>query len=312
MNGMELSRLFWNTYKDELFAGDLAPYAARAAAGLVGEGSECWGYDDETSRDHDWGPGCCIWLTRDDYAAIGAELTRRYQACAARPLAGFPPRQDPTGSMATQRVGVFRVEAFYVRFLPEGMPKTLEAWRQAREFALAAATNGEVFCDGAGRFTEIRERILDGYPRDLQLHRIAAGCVHAAQDGQYNFARQAARGEDLAALSALARFQDDVLQIAFALAGRFRPFYKWAPRELLTLGALGSDLHDLLERSLTAYRLDDIDRAARAIEETAERIVEELNAQGLSQGRDSWLLAHADAVNAKIEDEGLRRADLMA
>lgn len=310
VNGMGLARLFWETHRAELFAGELEPYAARAAAGLVGEGSECWGYDDEISRDHDWGPGCCIWLTRDDHAAVGAELQRRYDEVAARPLAGFPPR-PPANPGAGKRVGVFRVEAFYTRFLHDGMPRDLDAWRRAPEHALAAATNGEVFFDGAGRFSQIRANILAYYPEDLRLHRIASACVHGAQDGQYNLGRQLARGEDLAAMAALSRFQDDACRIAYALARRFMPFYKWRARALADLGETGRAVRTGLDRALAAFRAGDAGACTGAVEDVCRTLVAELRAQGLTDSDDPWLLEQAGRVNARVADDALRAADLM-
>ena len=49
------------------------------AVGLVGSGSECFGFDDEFSLDHDFGPGFCMWLTDQVYDEIGEELQRAYE-----------------------------------------------------------------------------------------------------------------------------------------------------------------------------------------------------------------------------------------
>ncbi len=66
MNGLQLSKQYYfDTARGELlrFFPDLYP---RLAAGLVGNGSECFGYDDEISRDHDWGVDFFLWLTDED------------------------------------------------------------------------------------------------------------------------------------------------------------------------------------------------------------------------------------------------------
>ena len=65
MKGLELAEQYYvNCGKDMLAQFPQAlPFLA---VGLAGSGSECCGYDDETSRDHDFEPGFCIFLPGED------------------------------------------------------------------------------------------------------------------------------------------------------------------------------------------------------------------------------------------------------
>lgn len=62
--GMELAREFYEQAGRPMLQQKYPEYVGRIAAGLVGEGSECLGFDDAFSVDHDFGPGFCLWLTR--------------------------------------------------------------------------------------------------------------------------------------------------------------------------------------------------------------------------------------------------------
>ena len=217
MQGLELSERFYRVSVDELFDG-MPDVRARHAAGLIGEGSECFGFDDELSQDHDWGPAFCIWLDPAEFEKVGAELHERYARIAARGFAGHSARNDTVQASVARRVGVLEIDAFYGRLLRgRVLPETLDDWRALDEAGLACAVNGRVFEDALGRFTQIRERLAAYYPEDIRLRKIACGCMHAAQAGQYNFIRQSQRGEDVAAFQGLAEFMGAAMQVAYAL-----------------------------------------------------------------------------------------------
>ena len=73
MKGLELSRRYWREVGRPALERDCPQVLESAAAGLAGEGSECFGNDDVISRDHDWGPGFCLWLDRETMARWGRE-----------------------------------------------------------------------------------------------------------------------------------------------------------------------------------------------------------------------------------------------
>jgi len=142
LQGLELSREFYIQCAAPAIVERFGERACRVAAGLAGQGSDCLGFDDDISRDHDFGPGCCLWLTDNDYAAFGSELQELYDSLPGE-FMGFSRNTAPQGS---GRVGVMQISRFYSQFTgcPD-VPPNDAAWLRIPEHLLAAATSGEVF-----------------------------------------------------------------------------------------------------------------------------------------------------------------------
>lgn len=148
MNGLELSRAYYETCGRELLKQRFPKLFDRMTIGLAGEGSECFGFDDLYSEDHDFGPSFCIWLDGADYLRYGREVQRVYD-CLPGTFAGYPARK--VTSHGEGRVGVLCTQTWYGKYTGyPGGPVELEDWLRVPESSLATAVNGAVFEDPGG------------------------------------------------------------------------------------------------------------------------------------------------------------------
>ena len=227
MKGMELSRKYFDEYGLPMLKQKFPQYIDKMAAGLAGEGSECLGFDDEYSQDHDFGAGFCIWLPDDLYRSIGAEIQKEYDRL---PETYMGISRNIT-AMNPGRTGAMSTEDFYFRYTGlRRAPQDNMEWFRIPEHFLATVTNGQVFMDRLGQFTDIRTALLGYYPEDVLRKKLAARCAVMAQAGQYNYPRCIKRGERSAAYLACAEFIKAALSAVYLLNRRYMPFYKWSFR----------------------------------------------------------------------------------
>jgi hypothetical protein len=314
MKGLELAEQYFVVVGAPMIRKQFPDYEVRIAAGLVGMGSECFGFDDEISRDHDWGPTFCLWLNAADYAAIGTALQNAFTKMPAS-FGGFEPRRESVWGRG--RTGVFEIGQFYKQFIGyDHPPQNLDEWRVIPEINLATATNGRVFTDPLGEFTAFRQRLLEFYPEDIRLKKIASRCMTLAQAGQYNYPRCIRRREYVAAQWQETKFVSDLISLAFLLNSRYRPFPKWMHRALADLPRLGETLHELTERLVTLH--EGLSGEAlyegkqHLMEEMCQFVIGELRRQGLSDAASDFLLDHGPVVWNHIQDPQLRAGDVWA
>jgi hypothetical protein len=301
MKGLELSEKYFERYGRPMIDEKFSGFRDRVAAGLAGDGSECFGFDDELSMDHDWGPSFCLWLTKDDYQKIGAGLAAELEKLP-QSFEGYPPRN--VSAFGKNRVGVFAIGFFYRNYIGiDHLPASLGQWMRISENRLAACTNGKVFCDGLGAFTGFRNGLKQFYPEDVRLRKMAARCVSIGQYGQYNFRRCFKRGEYVAASYAQAKFCADMISLIFLLNREYTPFFKWMHKALKKLPVMGEYAHRVIKEIVL---VSDSERKYLLIEEICEKVIEVMRQQKLSDSNSDFLIDHGEALRLKIEDPDLR------
>lgn len=312
MRGIELSKKYYEEFGRPMLLEKFADLIPELAVGFVGQGSEHFGYDDEISRDHDFEPGFTIFLPGEEIVDRKNEfLLEKAYAKLPKEYMGF--RRQMLAPVGGNRNGIVRIADFYKKSVGTDSGKlSTEAWLHIPDYALAEATNGEVFYDGPGLFTEIREG-LKNMPRDVKLKRIAGNLLLMAQSGQYNFARCIGHGEHEASQLAANEFVVSALKVIYLMNDGYMPFYKWSFRGLSKLPGCErykENLSSLLkgDNSLEATQNFKIN----AIESIASSISDNLKLKGFSDESSSELETVAYNVNKHIDDSEIRNMHILS
>ncbi|MCO6559174.1 MAG: DUF4037 domain-containing protein [Bifidobacterium sp.] len=326
ISGLKLARAYWEQCGKPMIAEKYPEYQGRIAAGLVGHGSECYGFDDRYSQDHDFGPGFCLWLTDEDYVAIGEKLQADYEALPQE-FMGFGPRESTARAQGgSRRTGVFRIGDFFAGITgypaAPGDDKPHE-WLLLDEPTLAAATNGEIFADPLGAVSKTRQG-FKLMPDDVRLSLISRRLGMIAQAGQYNLPRMLKRGDGAAAWLSIREFTTNVCSFVFLINEPIRagymPYYKWQFAALRRLsGRMSTVLPDVCEQLETTLRLSSAacfggagfgeggkgsapaqEQIQSTVEHICHEIVAELKNEGLTNSDEEFLEWQRPYVEAHI------------
>ena len=238
--GLSICKEFYEKYVAPMIEEKFPAYASRIAAGLVGEGSDAFGFDDEYSRDHDWGPSVVLWITKETDKEIGDTLRKEYDLLPAE-INGIKRAPYVQGK---SRRGVQVIPEFFERLTGAEKYEDID-WKNTESSHLAAAVNGEVWRDDEGIVTAFRDRLKKGYPEDVLFLHLAESCAKFSREGQYNAGRVEKRGDDLTAGIFIHDAAREAMKLMYLMNGRFCPHDKWLRKGLAKIEG-GEELEALI------------------------------------------------------------------
>lgn len=309
MKGIEISKAYFEEYGRPMLEKDFSDILPYLCVGMVGSGSDCYGFDDEISRDHDFEPGFCILIPNEDVVDRRKEfLLERAYAKLPKEFMGL--KRSLVSPVGGRRNGVIRISDFYLNKIgsADGKLSVLD-WLTISESFLFEATNGEIFFDNYGEFSEIRNRIMN-MPEDIRLKKLAGNMLLMAQSGQYNYGRCLSHGETGAAQLAVIEFVNAAMKTVFLLNKKYMPYYKWSFRAMrdLKLFSTFSDSFEYLltseNDSATAQTKTDV------IEDIASMIIGYLIDNEMTKAICGDLEKHAYSVNDSISDPNIRNMNI--
>ena len=282
-SNLEQSREFYEKYGKPMIHQLFPEYEARIAVGMVGEGSDCFGFDDEISTDHDYAVGFCMWLTKEDMLTIGPELQEAYNNLVLEQKV-FESKMD----RFRNRRGVFEINEFYQS--------------NVEECKLAEMVNGQVFRDDLELFTERRNELLKYYPEEFWRKKLANYLHEFSQYAQSNYARMMAREDYVTANLCISKAIESAMDIAYILNKEYAPYYKWKKKGLEKLGKMRDIVWICEQLSLiscqkkawenkmyNSSQINTDDKCVVLLETLARIILEKLQDRNLVKGTDVFL-----------------------
>ena len=311
MKGLEISKSFYQEYGIPMIK-DQFPFLEREiAVGLIGSGSECFGYDDNISTDHDFDPGFLIFIDDKIDETTKFKLERAY-AKLPREYKGY--KREIMSPVGGNRRGVKRVSDFLKEKTGTIDGKlSIYDYMSIPEMNLAELVNGEIWRDDSNIIKNVRIK-LSTYPYDIKLKKIAGELLIMAQSGQYNFERCISHNELGAARLSLYEFVNATIHTTFLLNEVYMPFYKWKFRALRDLSWPGDIKFEKTLGKLLSISEEDIfnNSVADEINDIAKVFINRLKSDGLTSRDDVYLERHAYEANNRIRDINIRNMNILA
>lgn len=321
ISGLDLCRRYYEEYGKPMISEKFQDYESLIAVGLVGKGSDCFGFDDMQSRDHDFGPRFQMWVTKKVYDEIGAALQSAYEELP-KSFMGVDRIETLHGR---DRAGVMVIEDFYKNTLGTDLIgklaennedlngenfNTIKCWLATQDYALAASVNGEVFRDDEGIFTRYRNRLLAYYPKPVWYRKVAQTCALFSQNGQYNLPRMQRRGQFVAAQLAKAECMKQAMTLNYLLNKKYAPHDKWLFKGMPDNPEMRINEEGIINESVASFvekiGMLPVDKAherelATAVESLAVIFANELEKQNMVGACDLYLDACTAELTAKSD-----------
>eukprot|EP01052_Picozoa_sp_SAG31_P024932 SAG31_NODE_2155_length_6311_cov_3.139086_2_plen_427_part_00 len=283
ISGLELAEAFYTDVVGPLLRSHAAAGAEaqlkssntclKYAAALIGPGSEVLGFDDATSRDHDWGPRLQIFLAADgadpaEQQATADGIARMLRSKLPAAFRGYSTHfedvgdDDPgvallapgTAGNITHRVKVSTLSGYLEEYLGPGLgvgpgPGGWRDWLRIPAHKLrTVGVGGRVFCDDTGELTAIRALIGGYYPKDVWLFLLHAGYSRLGQLSHF-MGRCGQAGDELGSRLIAAQLVHDIMSLCFLLERQYAPYAKWFGKGFSKL-ACAPDMTPLLSKAM--------------------------------------------------------------
>lgn len=310
MKGLEFAEKYYLEFGEKMLDTEFSDIKDKLAVGLAGSGSECFGFDDDISEDHDFEPGFCIFIPDESVIDRKTEFLLE-RAYSKLPKEFMGVKKSLVGPVGGSRRGVIRISEFFLEKTgTRDGELTVSQWLTVSENSLFEATNGKMFFDGLGLMTSIRQSV-SYLPEDIRIKKLAGNLLIMAQAGQYNYRRCLAHGETGAAQLAAIEFTKAAINVIFLLNRKYVPYYKWQFRALRGLERLSS-LADTLEFLITSENYGAVcETKADVIEDIAKMVIDELQEQELTEAICLDLEKHAYSVNDRVSDPQIRNLHIL-
>ena len=310
MKGLELSEKFYTEFGAPMIHEQFPALESVIAVGLAGSGSECFGYDDELSSDHDFEPGFCIFIPDETVISRKEEFALE-RAYSKLPKEYMGYKRSPLSPVGGNRHGVIRIGDFLRSKIGASDGKiSLCDWFFIPEQSVAEAVNGKIFRDDSGYFSALRDKLLY-MPEDVRLKKLAGELLVMGQSGQYNYPRCIQRGDSASAQLCVCEFVKAAMHAIFLVNKSYEPYYKWQFKALSSLTSL-SELSIELEYLISSGNGKDEAPVKEAIiENICDKIISELKALALTDFQGNEAEGHAYSINGKIENGDVRNLHVL-